>query len=69
MAPAHPGGPGKRAIKWFWCGGLYLKLGLAQPGPLKDVAAIKCKLMLYDTSYSDCLYFSLSAVFAQNISV
>jgi len=19
MAPAHPGGPGKRAIKWLWC--------------------------------------------------
>jgi len=20
-APAHPGGPGKRAIKWLWCSG------------------------------------------------
>jgi len=20
LAPAHPGGPGKRAIKQFWCG-------------------------------------------------
>ena len=21
LAPAHPGGPGKRAVKWLWCGG------------------------------------------------
>ena len=21
LAPAHPGGPGKRAIKWLWCDG------------------------------------------------
>jgi len=21
VAPAHPGGPGKRAVKWLWCGG------------------------------------------------
>jgi len=21
LAPAHPGGPGKRALKWLWCGG------------------------------------------------
>jgi len=21
MAPAHLGGPGKRAVKWLWCGG------------------------------------------------
>ena len=21
LAPAHQGGPGKRAIKWLWCGG------------------------------------------------
>ena len=21
LAPAHPGGPRKRAIKWLWCGG------------------------------------------------
>jgi len=21
LAPAHPGGPGKRAKKWLWCGG------------------------------------------------
>jgi len=21
LAPANPGGPGKRAIKWLWCGG------------------------------------------------
>ena len=20
LAPAHPGGPGKRAVKWLWCG-------------------------------------------------
>ena len=20
LAPAHPGGPGKRAVKWWWCG-------------------------------------------------
>jgi len=19
LAPTHPGGPGKRAIKWLWC--------------------------------------------------
>jgi len=19
LAPAHPGGPGKGAVKWFWC--------------------------------------------------
>jgi len=19
LAPAHPGGPGKRAVKWLWC--------------------------------------------------
>jgi len=23
LAPAHPGGPGKRAIKWLWCGVVY----------------------------------------------
>jgi len=25
LAPDHPGGPGKRAVKrlWLWCGGLY----------------------------------------------
>ena len=22
LAPAHPGGPRKRAIKWLWCGGI-----------------------------------------------
>jgi len=22
LAPAHPGGPGKRAVKWLWCGGV-----------------------------------------------
>jgi len=21
LAPAHLGGPGKRAVKWLWCGG------------------------------------------------
>ena len=21
LAPAHPDGPGKRAVKWLWCGG------------------------------------------------
>jgi len=21
LARAHPGGPGKRAVKWLWCGG------------------------------------------------
>jgi len=21
LAPAHPGGPGKRDVKWLWCGG------------------------------------------------
>jgi len=21
LAPAHPGGPGKRTVKWLWCGG------------------------------------------------
>jgi len=21
LAPAHPGVPGKRAVKWLWCGG------------------------------------------------
>jgi len=21
LAPAHPGGPGKRAVKWLWCAG------------------------------------------------
>jgi len=21
LVPAHPGGPGKRAVKWLWCGG------------------------------------------------
>ena len=21
LAAAHPGGPGKRAVKWLWCGG------------------------------------------------
>ena len=21
LAPAHPGGPEKRAVKWLWCGG------------------------------------------------
>ena len=21
LAPAHPGGPGKRAVEWLWCGG------------------------------------------------
>jgi len=21
LAPAHPGGPGKRAVKWLWCVG------------------------------------------------
>jgi len=20
LVPAHPGGPGKRAVKWLWCG-------------------------------------------------
>jgi len=25
LAPAHPGGPGKRAIKWLWCGGKKIK--------------------------------------------
>jgi len=20
LAPAHPGGPGKSALKWWWCG-------------------------------------------------
>ena len=20
LAPAHPGGPGKRAVRWLWCG-------------------------------------------------
>ena len=22
LAPAHPGGPGKRAVKRLWCGGI-----------------------------------------------
>jgi len=22
LAPAHPGGPGKRAVKWLWCVGV-----------------------------------------------
>ena len=22
LAPAHPGGAGKRAVKWLWCGGM-----------------------------------------------
>ena len=22
LAPAHLGGPGKRAVKWLWCGGV-----------------------------------------------
>jgi len=22
LAPAHPGGPGKRAVRWLWCGGV-----------------------------------------------
>jgi len=21
LAPAHPGGAGKMAVKWLWCGG------------------------------------------------
>jgi len=21
LAPAHPGGPGKKAVKWLFCGG------------------------------------------------
>ena len=24
LAPAYPGGPGKRAAKWLWCGGVNL---------------------------------------------
>jgi len=24
LVPAHPGGPGKRAVKWLWCGGMYV---------------------------------------------
>jgi len=26
LAPAHPGGPGKMAVKrlWLWCGGMYI---------------------------------------------
>jgi len=24
LAQADPGGPGKRAIKWLWCGTLYM---------------------------------------------
>ena len=23
---AHPGGPGKRAVKWLWCGGNFLNV-------------------------------------------
>ena len=27
LAPAHPGGPGKRAVKWLWCGcGITVKI-------------------------------------------
>ena len=26
LALAHPGGPGKRAIKWLWCGGGYKRV-------------------------------------------
>jgi len=29
LAPAHPGGPGKRAVKRLWCGGMvYAPCGL-----------------------------------------
>jgi len=27
LALAHPGGPGKRAVKWLWCGcGMFLQI-------------------------------------------
>jgi len=26
LAPAHAGGPGKRTVKWLWCGGVVVML-------------------------------------------
>jgi len=28
LALAHPGGPGKRAVKWLWCGGGFAALSV-----------------------------------------
>jgi len=33
LAPAHPGGPSKRAIKWLWCGVVVIICRFHYPAP------------------------------------
>ena len=41
LAPAHPGGPGKRAIKWLWCGGGGGRCRSKHPSGLSDVSRLR----------------------------
>jgi len=31
LVPAHPCGPGKRAVKWLWCGGGSYEIKISAP--------------------------------------
>jgi len=42
LAPAHPGGPGKRAIKWLWC-----KMVVVPICILKIFSIVQCRNVSY----------------------
>jgi len=69
LAPAHPGGPGKRAIKRLWCGGGCYQLTHILTG-ITDVGWVCCNLVQglfwFHICVSDCFvsYASNNSLFA-----
>jgi len=54
LAPAHPGGPGKRAVKRLWCGGSFGTY--ASPHTLSIGKMMTCRWVYYRASDSDECY-------------
>jgi len=65
LAPAHPGGPGKRAVKWLWCG--HLNTFIADTGLLLiDAGPVRGRHVL-DRFFTNGSYFT-TCIVAKSLS-
>ena len=63
LAPADPGGPGKRAVKWLWCGGggMLQSEALRMPRVLKMVYLHYSQLKIMLDHCFTCIFSVVSA--------
>jgi len=61
LAPAHPGGPGKRVVKWlWWCGGGVICYSVIAP----NAVTVDCIIMLLISKFYFMFYLQqLNACF------